>query len=76
MTFAAVRATARPGQRGAGPHRPEPGARGDPAFDGNLGVEVRVDEGDRTHWLILESWQSAAHDAAYREFRAGPRGHH
>lgn len=42
------------------------------AFEGNLGVEVVVDDADPNHWLILESWQSAEHDAAYREFRAGP----
>ena len=42
------------------------------AFDGNLGVDVLVDQDDPAHWLILESWQSDEHDTAYREFRAGP----
>lgn len=42
------------------------------AFDGNLGVDVVVDDTDPTRWLIIESWETAAHDAAYREFRAGP----
>lgn len=42
------------------------------AFDGNLGVEVIVDQEVPSHWLVLESWQSAEHDARYREFRAGP----
>jgi quinol monooxygenase YgiN len=42
------------------------------AFNGNLGVEVLIDDSDPAHWLILESWESATHDAAYRTFRAGP----
>lgn len=42
------------------------------AFDGNLGVDVLVDQDDPAHWLVFESWESEAHDTAYREFRAGP----
>lgn len=42
------------------------------AFDGNLGVEVLVDENDPAHWIAYETWESPEHDAAYREFRAGP----
>jgi len=42
------------------------------AFAGNLGVQVLVDDSDPSRWLVLEFWESAAHDAAYREFRAGP----
>jgi quinol monooxygenase YgiN len=41
------------------------------AFDGNLVTEVLVDEDDETHWVIYESWESVAHDEAYRSFRAG-----
>ena len=42
------------------------------AFDGNLGVDVLVDANDPAHWVAHETWQSPEHDAAYREFRAGP----
>jgi quinol monooxygenase YgiN len=42
------------------------------AFDGSVGVETLVDQGDPTHLIIIEEWQSAEHDAAYRTFRAGP----
>ncbi len=41
------------------------------AFDGNLVTEVLVDEDDDSHWVIYESWESVAHDEAYRAFRAG-----
>ena len=41
------------------------------AFDGCLGVDVLIDVTDDTRWVAHESWQSAEHDAAYREFRAG-----
>lgn len=42
------------------------------AFDGNLGVDVLVDRDDPAHWIAHETWESFEHDAAYREFRAGP----
>lgn len=42
------------------------------AFDGNLGVDVLVDSQDPAHWIAYETWESPEHDAAYREFRAGP----
>ncbi|MCW2829324.1 MAG: antibiotic biosynthesis monooxygenase [Aeromicrobium sp.] len=42
------------------------------AFDGCLGVDVLVDQGDEAHWVAYERWESPEHDAAYREFRAGP----
>lgn len=41
-------------------------------FDGCHGVEVLVDTQDPCHWVAHETWESMAHDAAYREFRAGP----
>ncbi len=44
------------------------------AFEGNLGVEVFVDAGDPTHFVALEHWESAEHDAAYRAWRATPEG--
>ena len=44
------------------------------AFDGNLGVEVLVDESDPAHYLVVEKWESIAHDDAYRAWRATPEG--
>lgn len=44
------------------------------AFDGNLGVEVLVDLADETHIVVLERWQSLAHDDAYRAWRATEEG--
>jgi quinol monooxygenase YgiN len=41
------------------------------AFDGCLGVGVLVDANDPSHWIGYQKWESAEHDAAYREFRAG-----
>jgi quinol monooxygenase YgiN len=41
------------------------------AFDGCLGVEVLIDEKDPAHIVIAETWQSLAHDDAYRSWRAG-----
>ena len=41
------------------------------AFDGNLGIEVLVDEDDEAHWIIYELWDTVKHDEAYRRFRAG-----
>lgn len=41
-------------------------------FDGCHGVEVLVDVNDAAHWVAHETWESMEHDAAYREFRAGP----
>ena len=41
------------------------------AFEGNLGVEVLVDEDDEAHWLVYERWATVEHDEAYRRFRAG-----
>lgn len=41
------------------------------AFDGNLGVEVLRDATDETHLVVVETWQSLAHDDAYRAWRAG-----
>lgn len=41
------------------------------AFGGCLGVGVLVDASDPGHWIGYEKWESAEHDAAFREFRAG-----
>jgi quinol monooxygenase YgiN len=40
-------------------------------FDGNLAIDVLVDEDDEAHWIVYELWESVAHDEAYRAFRAG-----
>lgn len=44
------------------------------AFDGNLGVEVLIDEADPTHMVLVETWESVHHDAAYRDWRSTPAG--
>ena len=44
------------------------------AFDGNLGVEVLVDTADTAHFVAVETWESIAHDDAYRAWRATPEG--
>jgi heme oxygenase (mycobilin-producing) len=44
------------------------------AFDGCLGVDVFVDADDPTHFIAIEHWESAEHDAAYREWRTTPAG--
>jgi quinol monooxygenase YgiN len=41
------------------------------AFEGCLGAGVLVDANDPGHWIGYETWESAEHDAAFREFRAG-----
>jgi quinol monooxygenase YgiN len=41
------------------------------AFDGNLAIDVLVDEDDDAHWVIYELWDTVEHDEAYRAFRAG-----
>jgi quinol monooxygenase YgiN len=42
------------------------------AFAGCLGVSVLVDSNDPAHVVLYETWESAEHDRAYREWRAGP----
>ena len=44
------------------------------AFNGNLGVEVLIDEADPTHMVLVETWESPQHDAAYRDWRSTPAG--
>lgn len=46
------------------------------AFDGSLGVDVVQDVDDPTHVVLVERWESMAHDDAYRAFRATPEGQH
>jgi quinol monooxygenase YgiN len=41
-------------------------------FDGCEGVDVLIDSADESRWLVIETWQSEEHDAAYRTWRAGP----
>ena len=41
------------------------------AFDGNLGIEVLVDEDDEAHWMMYQLRDTVEHDEAYRSFRAG-----
>lgn len=41
------------------------------AFAGCLTVDVLVDSKDPAHVVVYEVWESADHDRAYREWRAG-----
>lgn len=41
------------------------------AFDGCEGIEILVDQKNEARWVVVEKWQSAEHDKAYRKFRAG-----
>lgn len=43
-------------------------------FDGNLGVEVHLDEDDPTHFVVIERWESIEADNAYRAWRQTPDG--
>jgi quinol monooxygenase YgiN len=40
------------------------------AFDGCLSVLVIQDHADPAHLILVESWESVAHDDAYRAWRA------
>ena len=40
------------------------------AFEGCEGVEVLIDRGDPAHLILVERWESAEADAAYRHWRA------
>jgi len=44
------------------------------AFEGCLGVDVLIDTADATHFVVVESWASLAHDDAYRAWRTTPEG--
>lgn len=44
------------------------------AFDGSLGLEVLRDTADPARLVVVERWQSMAHDEAYRAWRATPEG--
>lgn len=43
-------------------------------FDGNLGVDVLIDQDDPAHVIAHERWASIEHDAAYRAWRATEAG--
>ena len=43
------------------------------AFDGNLGAEILLDD-DPSHFLLIETWESAAHNHAYQSWRLTPDG--
>ena len=42
------------------------------AYAGCVSVDVLVDTKDPAHVMVIEVWESAEADAAYREWRAGP----
>ena len=39
-------------------------------FDGCLGIQLLVDQGDESHVLLLEQWESREHQERYMEWRA------
>jgi quinol monooxygenase YgiN len=43
-------------------------------FPGCLDVTVLVDNDDPAHVVLLEKWESADHDRAYRVWRTTPEG--
>ncbi len=43
-------------------------------FPGCLGVSVLVDSADPAHVVLVETWESAEHDNAYRKWRATAEG--
>ena len=42
-------------------------------FDGNLGAEILLDD-DPSHFLLVETWESVAHNHAYQSWRLTPDG--
>lgn len=44
------------------------------AFAGCIGLDVLIDSKDPAHVVVYETWESAEHDKAYREWRATPAG--
>ncbi len=42
-------------------------------FDGNLGAEILLDD-DPSHFLLVETWESVAHNHAYQSWRLTPEG--
>lgn len=43
------------------------------AFEGNLGAEILLDD-DPNHFLLLETWETKAHNDAYQAWRQTPEG--
>jgi quinol monooxygenase YgiN len=43
-------------------------------FEGCQRIDVLVEDEDPSRYLLVEVWDSMAHDEAYREFRASPAG--
>ncbi|GAA4266897.1 hypothetical protein GCM10022256_25090 [Frondihabitans peucedani] len=44
------------------------------AYSGNEGIEVLVDDDDSAKLVVVETWESTAHHAAYAEWRTTPEG--
>jgi hypothetical protein len=66
--------TSRVGARGARRHAPS--ASRHPAFDGNLGTDVLVDQDEQAHWIIYQRWETVEHDEAYRRLSGRRRSNH
>jgi quinol monooxygenase YgiN len=44
------------------------------AFPGCVGLQVLRDTDDAAHVVVVETWESLAHDDAYRAWRGTPEG--
>ena len=47
--------------------RHAPSASRHPAFDGNLGTDVLVDQDGEAHWINYQRWETVEHEEAYRK---------
>jgi quinol monooxygenase YgiN len=74
MTIAAIlEFTAQPGRREDALAVLVPQLGDTRRHDGNLGVDVLLDE-DADRFLLVERWESAAHNEAYQAWRQTPDG--
>lgn len=44
------------------------------AYSGNEAIEVLVDDADPLKLVVVETWETTAHHAAYAEWRTTPEG--
>lgn len=63
----------KPGQLDEAVRVLQPGLRATRDFDGNLGVEILLDD-DASHFLLVETWASPAHNHSYQAWRLTPEG--
>ncbi len=56
--------------------RHAPSASRHPAFDGNLGTDVLVDQDGEAHWINYQRWETVEHEEAYRKLLGRRRSNH